>query len=395
MTIGRIDSISRILLFCILLVSLTKAIPFLPVVPDTIYYGSLLGALIWLILREGLMLSYTYLPFLIAIILSVWVNEIPAYFRVWFRVMAFASVVLAIGPFFVNPVMIAWRRLLFVYTLTAIRWIVLASFIGWACRLRYVHGYSGFQGFTNQSMLIGPFGGISFIYSVYRYYLSSTVFDRYKEMGIAIVSIVVLLLAGSRSALGATFLAAVFLYSRIYRHHITRLGRILLTVLCLSVLTSGIWWPYTERLRSKMDSSKKSGSLTLTRNGLWQDRIREFKAFPVFGVGFSTVNMEYVRAEDKVNQKSGMVEPGSGWLFLLSSMGLVGFLSFFIPFTYSMYSLFRRESVGLNGYFLGSLLFLFFFHLFFEGYLMASGAYLCFFLWLLLSECNKLVNTNN
>ena len=105
--------------------------------------------------------------------------------------------------------------------------------------------------------------------------------------------------------------------------------------------------------------------------------------------------MEYVRAEDKVNQKSGMVEPGSGWLFLLSSMGLVGFLSFFIPFTYSMYSLFRRESVGLNGYFLGSLLFLFFFHLFFEGYLMASGAYLCFFLWLLLSECNKLVNTNN
>ncbi|MFR8356003.1 MAG: hypothetical protein ACLVEJ_10340 [Parabacteroides sp.] len=212
MTIGRIDSISRILLFCILLVSLTKAIPFLPVVPDTIYYGSLLGALIWLILREGLMLSYTYLPFLIAIILSVWVNEIPAYFRVWFRVMAFASVVLAIGPFFVNPVMIAWRRLLFVYTLTAIRWIVLASFIGWACRLRYVHGYSGFQGFTNQSMLIGPLGGISFIYSVYRYYLSSTVFDRYKEMGIAIVSIVVLLLAGSRSALGATFLAAVFFY---------------------------------------------------------------------------------------------------------------------------------------------------------------------------------------
>lgn len=98
----------------------------------------------------------------------------------------------------------------FVYTLTAIRWIVLASFIGWACRLRYVHGYSGFQGFTNQSMLIGPLGGISFIYSVYRYYLSSTVFDRYKEMGIAIVSIVVLLLAGSRSALGATFLAAVF-----------------------------------------------------------------------------------------------------------------------------------------------------------------------------------------
>lgn len=395
MIVGRIDSISRIMLLCILLISLTKAIPFLPVIPDAVYYGSLLGVLIWLVLREGLRVSYAYLPFLVAIIFSVWVNEIPAYFRVWFRIMGFVSLVLAIGPVFINPAMMAWRRLLFVYTLTAVRWIVLASFIGWVCRLRYVHGYSGFQGVTNQSMLIGPLGGISLIYSVYRFYLSSTAFARYREIAIAVVSIVILLLAGSRSALGAAFMATVFLYSRIYRHHITRLGRILLTVLCLSVLTSGIWWPYTERLRSKMDSSKKSGSLTLTRDNLWQDRLREFEAFPVFGVGFATVNMEYVQAKDKVNQNSGVVEPGSGWLFLLSSTGLVGFLSFFIPLFYSMCCLFRRESAGLNGYFLGALLFLFFFHLFFEGYLMASGAYLCFFLWLLLSECNKLVNINN
>lgn len=160
-------------------------------------------------------------------------------------------------------------------------------------------------------------------------------------------------------------------------------------------LTSAIWWPYTERLREKMTSSKKSGSLTGSRDNLWDDRMREFKAFPVFGVGFATVNMEYIETDKKVNKETGTVEPGSGWLFLLSSMGFVGFLSFFIPYTHTLYLLFRRESIGLNGYFLGALLFMFFFHLYFEGYLISAGACLCFFLWLLLSECERITNKIN
>lgn len=392
MIAGKIDFISRILLFGILFLSLTKAIPSFPVIPDMVYYGSFLVIFIWFILREGFALSSVYLPFLIVIFLSVWVNEIPAYFRVWFRVIAFISVAFAVGPFFVNPQMLVWRRQLFVYALTAIRWVVIASFIAWACHLDIVYGYSGFQGLTKQSMLIGPLAGISLIYSLYRFYLSSRLFDRYKEIAVVVISMIIIMLAGSRSALGSTVLAVAFFCSRVYRHHLTRLSRVLLTMVCMSVLTSGIWWPYTERLRSKLDESKKSGSLTSTRDDLWNDRIREFKAYPVFGVGFATVNLKYAQTEERVNKESGTVEPGSGWLFLLSSMGLVGFLSFFIPFVYSMYILFKRESVHLNGYFLGSLLSLFSFHLFFEGYLMASGAFLCFFLWLLLSECNKIIN---
>lgn len=395
MSVGKIDSISRIMLVGILLMSLSKAVPLLPKASDVVYYGSMLGALIWFILREGFRISYTYIPFLIAIFLSVWVNEIPAYFRVWSRVLAFVAVILCIGPFFINPVILAWRRLLFVYTLAAIRWIVIASFLGWMLKLKYVYGYSGFQGFTNQSMMVGPLGGISFIYSLYRFYLSSKKGDGYKDIVLAVISMIVILLAGSRSALAATLVATGFFYSRVYRHHIMRLGRLGLTLLCVAVLTSSIWWSYTDRLRAKMDSSKKSGSLTTTRDDLWADRISEFKAFPLFGVGFATVNQEYAQSTaDKVNQESGMVEPGSGWLFLLSSMGGIGFLSFFIPFVHFGYTLFKKESVGLNGYFLGSLLSLFFIHLFFEGYLIASGAYLCFFLWLLLSESNKVVNLN-
>ena len=93
-----------------------------------------LALFIWLVLRGGLKISYTYIPFLVALFISIWVNEIPAYFKVWFRGLAFLSVVFAVGPFFVNPYMVTWRRLLFVYALAAIRWIVVISFLG---------GYSG------------------------------------------------------------------------------------------------------------------------------------------------------------------------------------------------------------------------------------------------------------
>ena len=391
MIVGTTDILSQIALPGVLLLALTKVIPYFYPIPDNVYYAVFLVLFIWFVLRGGLKISYTYIPFLTVLFVSIWVNEIPAYFRVWFRVLAFLSVVFLVGPFFINPNMVAWRRLLFLYTLVAIRWIVIISFFAWVFKLPFIYGYSGFHGLTNQSMLLGPLAGISMVYSLYRFYLSSGICERYKQIGIAVISLVVLLLAGSRSALASSVMATAFFYSRIYRHRVERLARLVFMLAILAVLTAGIWWPYTEKIRSKMEGGKIAGSLTRSRDDLWEARVSEFKGFPIFGVGFATVKPDYAKT-NKVNRETGTIEPGSSWLFLLSSMGITGFLAFFIPYMSFMYRMFQRESVGINGYFLGSLLFLFFFHLFFEGYVVSSGAYLCFFLWLLLSECSKVIN---
>lgn len=393
MKTGVIDGISRIMLFSILLLSFTKVVSYLPVIPDPIYYGSFMIVLFWMVFRGGFVFSYTWLPFLIAVFLSVLVNDIPTYFQVGFRMIAFLAVTFVVGPFLVNPMLAVWRRLLFIHSLTFIRCIVIGSFLAWIISPDVVQGKSGFEGFTNQSMLLGALSGISFIYSLYRFYQCSRLFDRYWDAGFVAVSLLILIMAGSRSALGSTMVATVFFYSRIYRHHVMRLGRVLFTALCLAVLTSGFWWAHTEALRSKMENGEKAGSVTSSRDRLWEARMDEFKAFPIFGVGFATMNKESVSKIVKLG--SGTIEPGSSWLFLLSSMGLVGFLSFFIPFFRTVYVLFTKESVGINGYFVGSLLFLYLFHMIFEGYVIASGAYACFFLWLLLSECNKIINLNN
>ncbi|RHU24748.1 hypothetical protein DXD68_16670 [Parabacteroides sp. TM07-1AC] len=389
MRTSTVDGIARIMLLCLLLMSFTKVVPYLPVIPDPVYYGVFVASLLWMVFRGGFILSYTWLPFLVAIFLSIVVNDIPAYFQVGFRVIAFLSVTLTIGPFLVNPIITMWRRLLFIHSLTFIRCIVIFSFLAWIIKKDLVYGKSGFEGFASQSMLLGLLAGISLLYSLYRFYLFPRLSTRYKESGIMVVSLLILILAGSRSALGSTMVAVAFFYSRIYRHHVMRLGKVVFTILCLAVLTSGFWWSHTERLREKMENGEKSGSLTSSRDALWEDRMNEFKAFPVFGVGFASI------VEGQRDQVTGTIEPGSSWLFILSSMGIVGFLSFAIPVFKIVYRLFTKESGGINGYLLGALLFLCLFHMIFEGYVIASGAYSCFFLWLLLSECNRVVKLNN
>lgn len=386
----------KILIWILLYLSLTRVVPMLPPFPDFIYYGAFLGSFIWLAIRSGLYISGKFLPFLFAIFFSIWVNDIPAFFRTYFRVLAFLAIVLMVGPFVINQRLVKFRRLLLIRSLIFIRWIVVGSFIVWLIMPSLALGRSGFQGLAFHSMLIGPLSGISLLYGLYRFSLAGTTTMRCKEIGHVIISFLVILLAGSRSALGGMVLGGAVFYIRMYRNYITRLIKIVVAFSILLVVTSSLWWPYTERLRSKMESGEKSGSLTSTRDGLWQDRMNEFYAYPFFGVGFASYNMDYVaNTSHGINLETGTVEPGSGWLFLLSSMGLMGFLSFSIPIGYIFFSIYKNDSLGMNGSLICSLLVLLSAHLLFEGYAVSSGAYLCFFLWLLLAESEQVIQNNN
>ncbi|MCD8270162.1 MAG: O-antigen ligase family protein [Parabacteroides sp.] len=287
------------------------------------------------------------------------------------------------------------RRLLFIRTLQILRWVVLFSFLLKLVAPALVIDYSGFSGLTSQSILLSPLAGIGVLYSLYRFHLSETRVEHYKESAYLCICFLVLLLSGSRGALAATIVGGAFFYIRLYRHHIGALLQFGLFILLLAVSTSSLWWPYTERLRQKTESSRDNGGTVSSREGLWQDRIDEFTAFPIFGVGFASYNLDYIQSEHSINRQTGTVEPGSSWLFLLSSLGLYGFLSFLLPFAYTVYILYKDKDIGLNGGLLCSIMILFSVHMLVEGYIVSSGAYLCFLLWLSLSECEQIVRQTN
>lgn len=384
----------KILFWIIFIASLSKAIPRVPYFPDIVYYGSFLVCFIWMIFRGGMQVSGKYLFFISAVLFSVWLNDIPSFFKVWFRILAFFSIVFVVGPFFVNDRLILMRKLLFIRTLLVLRWMVLFSFL-----LKFIPGMltgdSGFSGLANHSMLLSPLAGICVLYGLYRFYLSETNTERCKEMIYTGVSFLVLMLAGSRGALVATLIGVVFFYIRLYKHRIGKLVQTGLFFLLLLASTSAIWWPYTERLQQKMDSNEDAGSVTFSRDGLWEDRLNEFSAFPVFGVGFSSYNLDYIQSEHSIDREHGTVEPGSSWLFLLSTLGLYGFFSFLLPVFNVLYVLYKDTATGLNGGLVASVMVLFVIHMLIEGYIVASGAYLCFLFWLTLSEGEQIVRYRN
>lgn len=381
----------KILFWLVFLASLTKCINRFFVLPDVVYYGIYLAAFCWLLFRGGMIANKKYLFFISAVFFSILLNDIPDFFKTPFRTLAFFSIVFTVGPFFVNDRLVCMRRLLFIRTLIALRWMILISFILKLVVPSQVTNDSGFSGLAAHSMLISPVAGICILYSLYRFYLTNKKSEQYKELVWLSISFLVLILSGSRGALAATVAGVAFFYFRLYRHQIGKLFQTTLFVLILMVSTSAIWWPYTERLRQKTESSMKNGGTVSSRERIWQDRIDEFTAYPLFGVGFSSFNLNYIKSKHTINLKTGTMEPGTSWLFLLSSLGLYGFLTFLFPFAYIIYVLFKELDTGLNGGFLSSVLVLFSVHMLVEGYITASGAYLCFFLWLSISEGEQIL----
>lgn len=385
----------KILFWIVFLASLTRCVNRFLILPDVIYYSIYLGCFSWLLFRGGVTVNKKYLFFISAIFLSIWLNDIPALFRVPSRTFAFLSLVFMVGPFFVNDRLIHMRRLLFVRTLLVLRWIVFISFLLKFIAPDLATNRSGFCGLVTHSMVLSPLAGICTLYSLYRFYLTEKRQERYKESACLCICFLILLLSGSRGALAATVVGFAFFYIRLYRHRMGKLLQTGLFILLLVVSTSALWWPYTERLRQKTESSRKNGGTVASRERIWQDRIDEFTAFPLFGVGFSSYNLDYIQSEHTINRQSGTIEPGTSWLFLLSSMGIYGFLSFLLPLAYSIYILFKELDTGLNGGLLCSIMILFSVHMLIEGYVTASGAYLCFLLWLSLSECEQILQQTN
>lgn len=368
-----------------------------PRIPDYIYYGSFGTALILLILRGRKMtFRVAYIPFVLSILLSIWVNDIPSIFQVPIRAIAFCMMAFTVGPFINNMPLQIFRHKLLIYVLTFIRWIVILSFIGYLLGLSSMYNRFGFCGFTNHSMILGPLSGIAVLNYFYWIYLSSNLKSRLFNTFFMSISFLTLILTGSRSALGACVVGLLFFIFTIYRKKLLYIFRFFVVSALILAATSSIWWPYTEHLRNKMEYGEEMGSSTASRDLLWADRMNEFQTYPLFGVGFASYNLDI--SKNKGNEVTGTIEPGSSWLFLLSSMGLMGFLSFLLPPLYMLFKAFTLRTDLLNNAFLGSLLILFLAHMFFEGYVVASGAYLCFLLWLLLSECYycliKLKNRN-
>jgi O-antigen ligase len=201
-----------------------------------------------------------------------------------------------------------------------------------------------------------------------------------------IISILTCLLAASRGAVVSLLIAVIFLIYLSFRKSLGKFLKVVLIFLSLILLTSSLWLPYTEQLIFKNQSRMQTDNLFSGRSRMWKDRIEDFKYSPIYGVGFSSLKNT---SNSKISSL-GFIEPGSGWLFILSSLGILGFIIFTKLIFKPIFSLSKKNDLKNKSYALiVSILIFFVFHLGIEGYVLSSGGFLFFYLWLTIAIAQK------
>jgi O-antigen ligase len=357
----------------------------IPFPSQGLYYGSFLFIFTLLFFKDVSIFNLYVLTFVFSIILSLFFSESSAIFQQEFRFFAFLIILLLMSPLVSNSSLVLFRGMLFKNILFMLQAVTIVSFVGYVIGFYSVDSDSiaGLKGISRHSMSLGSYAGFSTIYGIHQFF---TCKNRKKStllfyILLIIISILTMTLAGSRAALLATVLGAVFYIRKVFQNKTVKFAKILVSIAVVFYATSFFWMPYTDVIQKKIDASNNLESQTSSRDLLWQDRLNEFEAHPFFGSGFASLDLKIVK-NSLYNSINGTMEPGSSWLFLLSSLGLFGFISFLLFFIHILLKVYKSKSNkfldALNFAFLGFYIL----HLTAEGYVTGGGDFSCALLWL-------------
>ncbi|QXP60665.1 O-antigen ligase family protein [Olleya sp. HaHaR_3_96] len=357
---------------------------------DIFYYFLIFFVSIFVLFSSKKMYNYL-IPLICASVLSIFFNDIPSEFKSHLRLSAWVLLLLAVGPLIRNQVSHKIKeKIFFLFPKMCVIASVL-SFLYWAVNFEVV-GRGFFTGVMRHAMLVSPIANIALMY-VFVLFLEET--KKSKQFLFILLFFIIgitCLLGASRAALLGS---VVGLTCMLYFHSKKKF----LIIMSIFLLVSPIYFIYSSFQESKIrkisyttsaenrnifEGLSRKGTDN-TREGLWQDRLNEFIANPVFGSGFAAVDFEVIKYKVFVRE-GGVVEFGSGYLALVSTLGGLGIISF-LYFLYGLYRTLRKNfKYKSSKVQLMVIMYLSFFgvHLFFEGYLLAVGTLLSLVLWTVL-----------
>ncbi|MGM0945461.1 MAG: O-antigen ligase family protein [Bacteroidota bacterium] len=256
------------------------------------------------------------------------------------------------------------------------------AFLTYILPLPILYGRGGWAGLMIHPMLAAPSLGVAILLTIYKFHFlkrfklsKSRKYALFFSAGLIFLS---LLLASSRAALLGSVSGILFFYFKYYQNRFGKFVKSLFILSFLILSSAPFWLDYTEGIQQKFEYAEDKGDALATRRANWESRILEFNSSPIFGIGFSN-------STSQLNEDTGTIEPGSSWLAVLSQTGLLGALIVFGIFINSFLILLRDKENILVSATLGGILMLFLVHMFAEGYLLASGNYLFFYVWLLVA----------
>lgn len=323
--------------------------------------------------------------FLIAGLISIIANSetINMLFRPWERLALFAIMFAGLGPMGYSAKSTRFRYVSAEIMQIFFLIITLLSLVVFALNLPFGYNRTGFCGITGHSMDLSPIAALSSLFCL------KESFEKPKKQMIIwillmLASMAVMIIAASRGAMGGFLVALIMLvYSRVRKISFLIKSLILVGGLALLLYTVNPGGIMTG-LEYKMERTESTGDISGGRSGKVVGYIDSFNDSPIFGIGFSTMKYGNVTAE-------GYFEPSNGWLFILSSTGIFGFLCVFILICQALNRSFR---INRCSFYCATLVF-FIVHSIIEGYILTIGNVFCIYMWMivaLLMDSKELAN---
>lgn len=367
--------------------ALNQALSITPFIPQAIYYLIMALGSIYILFKKPKNINFLALVFLIFSILSLTVNDTPEFFSSNQRLIIFIFVSTLVGPLITSKTIFIFRTKIFCILNKAVILLSAFSFITYLLGLTFVRSGTGANsGFFNHSLMLGPFAAVTLLLLIYAKLEIKNVdlhpkIKKYINILLALTALS-LIISSSRSSIFGFGLGLIFFLYKKNEKKFFKFLTSFLKIAVVIVLTSPIWYPYTKGIRLKMDFAEESEDIAASRRVLWDARLYEYKLSPLLGIGFASANVENVEAG--INLESGKLEPGSSWLAVLAMTGAFGFGTIVLLFLSLFVFLWSDKTHPTKSGVLGAILIFFSFHMTAEGYFLAAGSFLFFYIWLLL-----------
>ena len=397
--LGQQDKFVRLALWCMALVTLSQIFCF-GLHFSTIQYFAILAILNMVVLGltdlHSIKANVDMWIFWLLMWLSIIVNftDIPKEFQPIPRTIGFCLLIFAVGPFFLSPSLLVIKRYLLNILNLGLLFFTLLSFTGYVLRFLPKDNQGYYLGCIDHSMTLGAIAAFTALNCLHEIIKAKPHTSRQRFFICCFVaSVLVTMLAASRTSIGSLGCAAVSYLALTFRGHYVNAVKLVLGFIIVGFIALQFTGSVTEGVKSKIEYSTSHKSAFYTRQTMWAERWNEIKHHPFFGVGAHSIRYELTTT--KGFSKKGQVEPGNAWLFVFSSMGIFAFLCLFVMFFRPMSYLWFHSPPETDG----SLIFA---HLCFlavymnaEAKITAAGSFIYFYTWLILAIAGENKDTAN
>lgn len=311
------------------------------------------------------------LAFLLIGALSITFNALDMAFQPYLRYSLFVALFVGFGPLLSSQKSYEFRQSVIKYMQWGFVILTIGSFIAFVLDLPIATTRTGFRGITPHSMDLSPISALTALFGIDKLANSENKKGGYLGVGLLAIGLTTMIIAASRGAIIA-FIASASIYALFKSTNISK--TICYIALLISVIGAIIMYnplDVMDGLNTKMERSEMDEDITGGRLGKFDARFMEFKENPILGCGFSTMRYTPVNP-------GGHFEPGSGWIFILSSMGLSGLIIALLLNTRALTNCWKRSQLTLCA----ATTAFFMCHTLIEGYTLTVGNAFCLYMWM-------------